>query len=246
MSLDLSESRLRQRRRRRLATIKWTVLFVLFVALGILAYRSGLALAEQEVRQLSSEIGRLSQDVAALQGQRDGLQTELNAARLREQEWQQRYARDVPTGEAKRIFGLVQDRLAAGVASDRIAFVVRTVDNRDTCDGRPTTKRFILPLARGGADEDGNDSISWANGVIQITGTGQAATDGRGGPYGWYDPAKPVTIRFAQLGGRGVSAVEGKLPLHHSVVRGNSEWRFTIATGSRGFVTVTGDRCTYP
>ena len=242
MTLDLRESRLRQRRRRRLAAIKWIFLLLLFVALGFWAYDSGSALAEQEVGMLRDEIGRLTRSVAELKQERDGLLVQMQAARNREKEWEQRYAQDVPTGEAKRIFALIQDRLRAGVAPERVAFVLRMVENKDRCDGKPSTKRFILPTP---TSEGGNDSVAFADGAIRVTGQGEPASDGRGGLQAWFDPAKPVSIRFTSLGGKN-SEVSGKLPLYHSIVRGDSEYRFTIAAGDRSFVTVTGDRCAYP
>ncbi len=243
MTLGLRESRLRQRRRRRLAILKWSVLFLVFVALGLWAYESGSALAEQEVLDLRQEIGRLTETVSELRRDRAALIAQLEASRQREEDWARRYAEDVPTGKGKEIYGLVQERLVAGVDPDRLAFVVRAADNEDECDGKPVTKRFILPTP---GHKDGNDSVGFADGAIRITGQGEAATDGRGGRYGWFDPARPVTIHFTHLGGKS-SEVTGKLPLYHTVVKGSSEYRFTVVAGEqRGFVYVTGDRCAYP
>ena len=59
------------------------------------------------------------------------------------------------------------------------------------------------------------------------------------------DPEKPINVTFTQLGGETVTA-EGALPLHHSVVAGDDEFRFTALPGARGFLTVTADRCDYP
>ena len=38
----------------------------------------------------------------------------------------------------------------------------------------------------------------------------------------------------------------GIMPLHHSVVSGNREYRFTIEEGARSFAKVTFDSCDYP
>jgi hypothetical protein len=40
--------------------------------------------------------------------------------------------------------------------------------------------------------------------------------------------------------------IEGKLPLHHSLQVGDSEYRFTATAGDRGFMNVTADRCNFP
>ena len=38
----------------------------------------------------------------------------------------------------------------------------------------------------------------------------------------------------------------GKLPMQHSVVVRDSEYRFAIQRGPQGFVKVTGERCKFP
>ena len=60
-----------------------------------------------------------------------------------------------------------------------------------------------------------------------------------------FDPAKPVTVFFTRLGGETTSTV-GVLPLHHAVVVGDLEYRFSVVAGSRSFAEVTGQSCVYP
>ena len=50
-------------------------------------------------------------------------------------------------------------------------------------------------------------------------------------PEAWFDPAKPVTVFFTRLGGETTSTV-GVLPLHHAVVVGDLEYRFSVVAGS--------------
>src|SRR5690606_22166602 len=175
--------------------------------------------------------------------EREALAAGIEAARKREAEWEHRYRQDVPTGTAREIFALVQQRIAAGVPADRLAFVIGATDAKDNCRGRPQTKRFILQTPR---TSGANDTIAFADGSIRITGRGEPTIDANGGPLGWFDPSKPVTVRFTQLGGR-TSEATGTLPLSHSVVQNNREWRFNIAAGDpRGFIYVTADDCAYP
>ena len=243
MTLGLHESRLRQRRRRRLAIIKWVFMLAVFAVLGFWAYRTGAFLAEREVRELRTEIDRLTAALVDVRQEREALAAGIEAARQREAEWQNRYRQDVPTGKAKEIFQLAQQRLAEGVSADRLAFVIGATDAKDNCRGKPDTRRFILPTANSSG---GNDTIAFADGTIRITGEGQPAIGPSGSPHGYYDPGKPVTIRFIQLGGR-TSEVSGELPLTHSVVQNKREYRFTIAAGDpRGFVYVTADDCAFP
>ena len=75
-------------------------------------------------------------------------------------------------------------------------------------------------------------------------GAGAGAPDG--GPRATFDPAKPVVARFTHLGGRRTQ-VSGVLPLSHSVVIKDTEFRFAMRPDDRrGFGRVTSDRCTFP
>ena len=87
--------------------------------------------------------------------------------------------------------------------------------------------------------------ISFDRKTVTVTASGEPAVDASGNPQGWFDPAKPVTLRFTEIGGRD-SEGHGLLPLHHAMVIGEKEHRFTVLPGDRGFVTVTQERCDYP
>src|SRR3546814_7294423 len=134
---------------------------------------------------------------------------------------------------------LVQEKLKAGADEERLAFLVAAADKPRSCDGEPETKRFIVTteLQSGGA----NDAVSFGDRAITVTAVGAPARNASGDLEAWFDPQQPVTVTFTQLGGKTVSA-EGTLPLHRSVVAGDSEYRFTALPGARGFLTVTADR----
>lgn len=242
MSLGHSHTRKRQRRQRRIAVLKWTVTLALLVAAGIYAYNTGSTLARQEVIRLAEEIDSLKTTIDDMARQNAQLAAEVEQARLREQQWQSRYKAEVPTGEPRELLSLIERRLADGVAPDRLAFVIGAAKSERVCDEAPETKRFVVPtpIYRGPSD-----SVSFADGAITVTALGESALNDGGNPEAWYDPAQPISLRFTQLGGES-SEVVGALPLHHSVVMGDNEYRFTIVAGQRSFVNVTGDRCDYP
>lgn len=243
MSLGLRQSRSLERRRRRLRFLKWLFIVGCMAAGGVALYRAGAIVAQGEIRQLRVETQQLSKSVADVQKRNLGLMATAERAKLNAHEWQTRYEHDVPKGETQRLYSLLVKQLAAGVTEDRLAFLISAANQGQSCANDPVTKRFLIktPIAGGT-----NHSVSFANNAITIIGEGQPAVNAANQPEAWFDPAQPVTVLFSRLGGE-TSQVTGKLPIHHSVVLGNSEYRFTVTSGdSRGFVNVTGDRCKFP
>lgn len=222
--------------------IKWTATLALLAAAGVYAYNTGSTLARQEVVRLNEEIASLKTTIDDMAAQNAQLAAEVEQARLRERQWQTRYEEEVPTGKPRELMTLVERRLADGVPPDRLAFVIGAAESERVCDEQPVTKRFVVPtpIYRGPSD-----SVGFADSAITVTALGQPALNEAGNPEAWYDPAQPITLRFTQLGGKS-SEVTGVLPLHHSVIMGDDEYRFTVVAGQRSFVNVTGDRCDYP
>lgn len=242
MTLGLRDERTRRRRRFRFAVLKWLVGLGIIAGAAIYAYDQARELAEQDLLTLKDEKLALQQDLEKLQ--RSFAALERTSAEKSEQinEWQQRYVKDVPSGDLATLVGQLNERLADGVSPERLAFLINTAHARANCDNAPVTKRFLVktPLYSGA-----NDSVSFIDNSITVTASGESATTDAGQPEAWFDPAQPVTVTFTGLGG-GQSQAQGVLPLHHSVVRGGNEYRFTAVAGAQGFLNVTGDRCDYP
>lgn len=243
MSLGLHENRQRRRRRIWWGMTKWSLALALILASGAYSYRFGAQLAERDVVKAQERIDELTQEVAGLEQQSAALAIDLAKARETVAGWQTRYENDVPTGFVREMMALVQQKLEAGADQERLAFLVAAADKPRVCDKQPETKRFIVSteLQSGGA----NDAVSFGDRTIAVTAMGEAAKDPYGNLEAWFDPEKPITVSFTHLGGKTVSA-EGSLPLHHSVVSGDDEYRFTVLPGARGFLTVTADRCDHP
>jgi len=237
MSLGFHEQRRRRQGLRRawLRILWWT--FVLSVALGIgyIAYDQGTALARRDVV-------RLEESLAKVEAENTELTTQLDAALELDKALEAQYGRGVSPAQAKQLIDLVRDRLAAGISADRLAFVVGAAQNEERCDDTPATKRFIVQTGLGvGA----NDTVSFADNRIVVTASGTPALNADGNPEAWFDAAQPVKIKFSVAGGQ-TSDAEGVLPLHPSVVVGDSEYRFNLVAGARGFINTTGHRCDYP
>lgn len=243
MTLGLRESRTHERRQRRQRLVKWLFLLGCMTAGGVALYKTGATLAQGEIRQLQAETQRLSASVAEAEKRNLDLMASAEQAKLDAQEWQRRYEHDVPKGETRQVYALVAAQLAAGATEERLAFLIKSAGANQSCANDPVTKRFLVKTpVSGGA----NHSVSFADNAITVIGEGQSAMNAANQPEAWFDPAKPVTVLFSGLGGK-TSQVTVKLPLHHSVVLGEHEYRFTVTTGdSRGFVNVTADRCKFP
>lgn len=242
MTFGIHDTRPRRRR-----GLQWTFLKVLLVllfmlGLGLFAYEGGSMLAQRSVVVLKKQVSELDGKLAALGQENAELEAAVAASEARAAEWQGRYEQEVPTGRGKELFDLVRERLGAGIESDRLAFLIGAAENRKSCDAETATKRFFVqtPLYQGA-----NDSVSFAQERITITAQGETAVNQAGDREGWFDPAKQLTLRFTELGGK-TSDKTGTLPLHQSIVIGDSEYRFSAVAGDRGFVKVTGTKCPFP
>jgi hypothetical protein len=199
-------------------------------------------LAEREVGRLHEEIQTLTLRIEALEQDKVELSDAASASDRRALDWQQRYRQDIPSGEAKTLYELTQRKLQDGVGPERLSFVMEQARNRENCSEEVETRRFYVktPLYHGA-----NDTVGFGNRAITVTAQGTESVDAAGNAQAQFDPAQPVVVRFAQLGGA-TSETSGLLPLHHAVVMGDWEYRFSIVAGAPGMMMVTGGRCSYP
>jgi len=241
MSLGFGD---RSRRRRRFwgRLARFLFLIAVILVFGVFMYQVGVDRAQTDLTGLRQKIAELGQANAEWTRERETMTKTLATLRQRAKMLQERYDREVPTGPSKPLVALVNQRLAAGVEPDRLAFVIGAAENLQQCDGPAQTKRFIVatPLYNGP-----NGAVGFADNTITVTASGMSARDDQGNPEAWYDTAEPVTVTFTQIGGE-ASEITGKLPLHHSIVLGDADYRFSLLEGARGFVKVVGERCSYP
>jgi hypothetical protein len=200
-------------------------------------------MAESESGDLREQVSELALRAGALDEEKARLQRDLAAATGQAEELRRRYESDVPTGAISELLRIARARLAAGVKPERLASVLSAAENARRCDERPATRRFIV---RTGPQRNPNDSAAFADRQIMVTASGVSSVDASGRPEGWFDPSKPLTVTFTRLGGAETTAT-GVLPIHHSVVIREVEYRFVVAIGdARGFVLATADSCAYP
>jgi hypothetical protein len=243
MTLGFHDPHGRRRRQLRRSVIRWLLGIGFIVAAGAAAYQTGSSLAEREVAELTQTVIRLDERVQELERENTGLQAGLILNERYLKDAKLAYERDVPGGEVAALMDRIQEKLAAGVDRDRLAFLIDSAAKSRKCDGKPATKRFVVrtPISRSA-----NDSVSFARNAITITALGESARNPEGKIEAWFDPAQAVTLRLVQLGGK-TTIRKGKLPLHTSVIIKNKEYIYSVVEGTqRGFVEITGDRCDYP
>lgn len=241
MSLGLYSYERRRRRRFWIRVMKTTLFLALVAGIGLFSYQMGIEQVKGREVGLREEIATLEDRNVELERHVAGLQEALRTAEVQVNELETRLRRETLHGDLARLSKLVAERMTAGVAPDRLAFVINATSMPRNCEG-PETKRFILPtpIYRGT-----NTVVGFANGAVTVSGEGEAARNREGKLEGWFDPQQPVTIHFTEDNGR-ETEVSGLLPLRQSVVAGTTEHRFTISAGSRSFVEVTAERCPFP
>lgn len=241
MSLGLSDDRNRRRRRRLVfsASFRWGLVLAVGIGVGLYAHNIGSDIAQQQVGELRVQLTEETESGEKLRLEIIGLQAALRSERDKVANWRSRYEDDVPNEREMPVVAAVRKRLSEGVSTERLQTVVSIVRDDVTCEPLGVTKRFFVnnEISRGA-----NDSVSFANGKITITGDGVAARNASNQPEAWFDHKSPVTLTISHLGGEN-SKISGQLPLHQSVAIGDVEYRFTAVVGARSFVNVTGERC---
>ncbi len=211
------------------------------VALAWFAYDVGSRQGEARIDALHSRIAGLKAEKRAVGDSLAKTRAALRRAERSAGEWRQRYEDEVPQGRSAALWKLVKRKLDEGVEPARLSGVIGLAANERRCD-EPVTRRIIVRTRlHGGSDT----AAGFGNGRITVLGDGRPARDARNNPHAWYDPEKPVVIRFVTIGGD-TKKVEGYLPLHRSVLVGEDEFRFTVTEGARSFATVAAQRCDYP
>lgn len=189
---------------------------------------------KDEAKQLRSERRGLETQIT-------NLQSEVQSTAVRYQQLEAKYQQEVPQGTFKELTDLVKKRLDGGISPERLSFIINQASPPKNC-APAAAKRFVVktPVYSGP-----HGTVAFGNGAITVTGEGRSAIGSSGSPEAWYDPGKPVRIKFIELGGK-ETVKEGLLPIQHAMVVGNKEYRFTVAAGERSFISVTSDNCDYP
>lgn len=239
MSVGFRRARQRRRFLWRIASA-FAILAAVCAAL-LQIYWAGERHGQREAGVLSERMAALEEENRRLAGERVEADAARRLAEAAVAAAEERYARDIPRDARKDLLERIDRRLAAGVSAERLGSVIDVTANDRVCDP-PVTRRILLrtPTVTGGGT-----SVTFGDNQISVSGEGTPARDATNNLEAWFDPEKPVTIRFTQLGGEVIEA-SGRLPLQHAMVVAGFEYRFTVNPSARGLVAVTGDRCRHP
>lgn len=233
-----------RRRRRRL--FYWRVLRLLVAVLvvtgvGAYAYQVGVSADQARTDKLEADLLRFQQSNLDLRDRLTLTAQRFDQAETALDELRRRFAESVPQGEVAELLRRIQAQLQAGVAPERLAFLIDAAAAAESCDGAPVTKRFMPRTAVS----TGPVSYVRFDERITVTGSGESVRTADGLPEAWYDPALPVRIDFQTLDGA-VVGVEDIVPFTYSMVVDRQEYRFSVVAGERRFVEITAQACALP
>lgn len=242
MTLGLYDPERRYRKRVWGNIVRFGFYVTTIAVASLFTYQIGSEQAKDRVTELETQLAQVNTLRVQLEQTAVQLQAAAQTAQIEYRNLLQRFNREVPTGVNRDLADRVARRLGEGVPADRIAFYIDQASVARDCS-EPESKRFILPTE---VYSGPNTSVAFAQNRIIVSGRGESARDQDGNKAAWFDPTKTVSISFKTIGDE-QSAVTGTLPLVHSVVLGDEEFRFTVTEGDeRSFVRVTSDRCVLP
>ncbi len=231
--------RYRQRFRHRMAGMSMTAFIMIFGV--VLGFFFGRQYALQNHVMLQSQVKSLTAEKTALENAMTELKAEALTATTRFEELQKIYKETIPEGPMQELVTLVHKQLEEGMDPQRLAFLVRSARPPRNCTD-PEVLRIVLATP---AYKGPESKASIGEGAVVIHGSGESARNAAGAPEAWFDPGKPVEVQFVSQDGR-AEEKKGVMPIHHSLVAGSKEYRFTVTEGAKSFAKITYNSCDYP
>ena len=172
--------RKRSRERRQRAT-RWlwrlsqaVMILLVFLGFGIVTYRGAEEIARAEVSALEARLAEAAERESAAATERSRLITEVEQARAEASTWRARHDQEVPRPPFTEVLAIAAQRIAAGVAPERVMEVLRLADNPRRCEGRPIIRRFAI---RFGGASSADEGTSFMDGLLRITTAMPAGTE---------------------------------------------------------------------
>jgi hypothetical protein len=235
------EARRRRRHQAWWRVVRFLSAVLAVLAVGIYAYQVGVSANQARTSQLEADLVRFQHDNLDLRDRIAAATKQSADADVALESMRQRYAAEIPSGEAADLLAQLRAQLAAGVEPERLAMLIEAAGMEDACQSEPVTKRFMprTPIS--------TEPLSWVrfHDRIIVTGQGEAARNEAGLAEAWFDPAQPIRLEFRTLEGASTS-IEGTLPFTHRMVVDGKEYRFSAVRGETRFLEVTAQACPLP
>ncbi|MEH6474780.1 MAG: hypothetical protein V7727_03780 [Sneathiella sp.] len=242
MNYGLGLSEKKKARERRTRVVKFLFYILLLGAAGAYGYFEGQSEGDHRYETSQDQRDILAKDVTQLKEKTRAAMDKQSAALTEARAWRDKFENEIPKGEVLEILDLVRTRMDDGLDAIRLKNLISLAQNTKNCDLKPETKRFIINTPIFTQIEN---SISLAGGTVTVKGDGASSVNSEEKPEAWYDPEKPVTIKFTKLGGAN-EIITGNLPIHKSIVFGLDEFRFSILKGKQSFASISVTRCDFP
>ncbi len=200
---------------------------------GGMRYQQNMYILQEEKRILSEASEQSQSDMIKLRA-------EAQTANIRLEQLRATYEELISEGAMRDIVELVRKQIDQGVDVQRLKSVILSARPPQNCSD-PQSKRFVVstPVYKGPS------SAASINSVISIFGNGVSSKNEKGNKEAWFDPKQPIDITFKAKGIK-PQKKKGLLPLHHSMIIKDKEYRFTVTEGAKSFAKVTFDHCDYP
>ncbi|MFN9336415.1 MAG: hypothetical protein ACK6DJ_08270, partial [Alphaproteobacteria bacterium] len=193
--------------------------------------RGAEEIARAEVSALEARLAEAAEREGAAATERSRLVTEVEQARAEASTWRARHDQEVPRPPFTDMLAIAAQRIAAGVAPERMMEVLRLVDNPRRCEGRPIIRRFAI---RFGGTQSADEGTSFMDGLLRIT---------TAMPAGAEDVARLANVSVTSAWNGRTENLTG-LPQRLVLPMGNLDLELAItASEMRGFVQAALATC---
>lgn len=229
--------RRRSRERRQRAT-RWlwrasqaVMILLVFLGFAILTYRGAEEVARAEVTALEARLAEAAERESTAAAEQGRLALQLAEARMEASTWRRRHEQEVPRPPFTDVLAIAAERIAAGVAPERVMDLLRLADNPRRCEGRPIIRRFAI---RFGGTPNADDGTSFLDGLLRIT---------IAMPAGAEDVARLANVSVTSTWNGRTENLTG-LPQRMALMFGNLEMELSVtASELRGFAQAALSTC---
>ncbi len=207
---------------------------------GLIGFWLGKQYAGEKLIMASSKVEVLEKAVAEQREKIMELGAVAETSTMQYKQLQERVDEAAPEGEALALLKLIEGQISKGMTPERIEYLIKSGRPPTACK-EPETKRFVVEtkLYKGP-----KSTVKVADGLIEIGGTGMSAKSKEGKEEVWYDATRNVEISFTAAEKKSIK--RGVMPLYHTMIVADREYRFTIEPGAQSFIKVIYDSCAYP